>query len=34
MKKSVKECIEFCLENEIKYLSLFAFSPKIGPDLK
>ena len=25
-KKSVKECIEFCLENEIKYLSLFAFS--------
>ena len=25
-RKSVKECIECCVENKIKYLSLFAFS--------
>ncbi|PDH43959.1 MAG: di-trans,poly-cis-decaprenylcistransferase [Rhodothermaeota bacterium MED-G18] len=25
-RKSVKECIEYCVENKIKYLSLFAFS--------
>ena len=25
-KKSVRDCIECCIENKIKYLSLFAFS--------
>ena len=25
-KKSVRNCIECCIENKIKYLSLFAFS--------